>query len=100
MFCRCININLALEVRKSDLEELVFAKSDFLDLANFLLILALTKSDFLNYAKFLLILAIDKYLAFTLASQPVLLRLIFLMVGTIILFKLVFYIKISDIAIL
>ena len=50
VFRKCIKAFLALEGRKSILEELIFAKSDFLGLVNF---------GFLDFANFV---AVDRFL--------------------------------------
>ena len=59
---------MALKIRKSVPKELVFAKSDFLDLVNF---------GFLDFADFA---AVDRFLIFSVASQPLAPPLILLLV--------------------
>lgn len=72
-----------MTIKKSVLEKIVFAKSGFLDLPDFLLVLVF-----------------DKYFAFVLASLPPPVLVYFLSVKSVGLLIVVFNIEISDIVIL
>lgn len=61
-----MNVDLALRVRKSIPKKLAYAKSDFLDLLNFLLVFS--KFEFLDLAQFPLNLALNRFLAFVIST--------------------------------